>query len=170
MRLFIAIRLSRELRQAVQDVQNAFRRQGIRGRYSPEENLHITLAFIGEYNDPDEILKLMEQIRFRPFTITLDKIGCFDDLWWAGVGENPELETLFKNVRHILADADVPYDRKRYRPHITFLRNAVPVMGRIRPEQIRQRSMTVRRISLMLSTTGKNGSIYTELGSIAARL
>ena len=153
MRLFIAVQLSRELRQAVQDVQNAFRRQGIRGRYSPEENLHITLAFIGEYNDPDEILELMEQIRFRPFTITLDKIGCFDDLWWAGVGESP----------------DVPYDRKRYRPHITFLRNAVPVTGQVRPEQIRRRSMTVRRISLMLSTTGKNGSIYTELGSIAAR-
>ena len=56
MRLFIAIPLRNNMKKLVRDIQNSFREQNIRGNYTPEENLHITLAFIGEYNDPDEVL------------------------------------------------------------------------------------------------------------------
>ena len=59
MRLFIALALGRDQIEAAKDVQAAFRRAGVRGNYTPEENLHLTLAFIGEYSDPDAVLEAM---------------------------------------------------------------------------------------------------------------
>ena len=60
MRLFIAIPLSEKMKQSVADTQGAFRFRGVRGNYTPEENLHVTLAFIGEYGDPNAVLDALE--------------------------------------------------------------------------------------------------------------
>lgn len=170
MRLFIAIQLNQKMKQLVSDVQDTFRWQQVKGNYTPEENLHITLAFIGEYGDPDEILELMQKVSFKSFSITMDKVGCFDELWWTGLEESNELETLVKSIRHVLADAGIPYDKKKFKAHVTFLRKPVYANGRrIAHMSIEPASMQVSRISLMRSTRGKNGMIYTELGSVAAQ-
>ena len=170
MRLFIAIQLNQKMKQLVSDVQDTFRWQQVKGNYTPEENLHITLAFIGEYGDPDEILELMQKVSFKSFSITMDKVGCFDELWWTGLEESSELEALVKNIRHVLADAGIPYDKKKFKAHVTFLRKPVYANGiRISHMSIDPASMQVSRISLMRSTRGKNGMIYTELGSVAAQ-
>ena len=170
MRLFIAIQLNQKMKQLVSDVQDTFRWQQVKGDYTPEENLHITLAFIGEYGDPDEILELMQKVSFKSFSITMDKVGCFDELWWTGLEESSELEALVKNIRHVLADAGIPYDKKKFKAHVTFLRKPVYANGRgISHMSIDPASMQVSRISLMRSTRGKNGMIYTELGSVAAQ-
>lgn len=169
MRLFIAIQLSDEMKHLVSDVEDTFRYMRVRGNYSPSENLHVTLAFIGEYNDPDAVLEVMEKVRFTPFSVTMDRIGCFGDLWWTGFQENPELDTLAKNLRHALADAGIPYDKKKFKAHVTFLRKPEYADGRnISHMSIEPKSMQVTRFSLMQSTRGKNGMIYTELGTVAA--
>lgn len=170
MRLFIAIQLSDEMKTAVQDVQDTFRWQHVRGNYTPKENLHITLAFIGEYGDPDEVLEALEGVSFPAFSFTMDKVACFDDLWWTGLAESEQLQALARKVRHALAEAGIPFDRKKFRPHITFLRRAEYANGRkIVHMSIEPLTMKVDRISLMRSTFGKNGMIYTELGSVAAQ-
>ena len=170
MRLFIAIQLNQKMKQLVSDVQDTFRWQQVKGNYTPEENLHITLAFIGEYGDPDEILELLNKVFFKSFSITMDKVGCFDELWWTGLEESSELEALVKNIRHVLADAGIPYDKKKFKAHVTFLKKPVYTNGRrIAHMSIEPASMQVSRISLMRSTRGKNGMIYTELGSVAAQ-
>ena len=125
MRLFIAIQLNQKMKQLVSDVQDTFRWQQVKGNYTPEENLHITLAFIGEYGDPDEILELMQKVSFKSFSITMDKVGCFDELWWTGLEESNELETLVKSIRHVLADAGIPYDKKKFKAHVSCLMDNV---------------------------------------------
>ncbi len=167
MRLFIAVKLKPELQDLIRSVQSDFRRQGVRGNYSPAENLHITLAFIGEYDDPDAVADAMESVSFAPFTLTMDRIGCFGDLWWTGLSDSPELQNLVRILRHALADADIPFDKKKFKAHITFLRRA-SAYGRIEPPAIQPVSMTVEKISLMRSDRGKNGMIYTEIASVSA--
>ncbi len=162
MRLFIAIGLSEEVKAALIDAQNDLYDKGVRGNFSPEENLHITLAFIGEYGDPDEVLEALSGIKLKPFEICLDGCGSFGDLWWAGIRPCPALNAVVRRVRRRLAEANIPFDRKQFDPHITLVRkaeNAVPV-------QIKNAAMTVDRISLMRSDRGKRGMIYTELGQI----
>ena len=127
-----------------------------------------TLAFIGEYPDPDEVLEILEPLEFAPFQITMDKVGCFDDLWWTGFAKSKELENLAGQVRHLLSDADIPYDKKKFRPHVTLLRNARYYSGKPPYLEIRPVSMMVDHFCLMRSTRGKHGMIYTELGSVAA--
>ena len=170
MRLFIAIQLDDKLKETAVNVQDTFRMMNVRGNFTPKENLHLTLAFIGDYSDPDEVLDAMESFSFSPFDITMDKVGCFDELWWTGFAESEELEALVRKLRRALADTGIPYDRKKFKPHVTVLRKPDYSKGRrISHIGIEPASMQVDRISLMQSTRGKNGMIYTEIGSVTAQ-
>ncbi len=163
MRLFIAIRLDDKMKKAAAEVQARFRAAHIRGNYTPAENMHLTLAFIGEYNDPDQVLETIESISFRPFTITMDQVGCFGDLWWTGFAGSDALEALVRKLRRALAEEQIPFDRKKFRPHVTILRKADYAKGIGIPQIERNPvSMRVDRIALMRSDRGKNGMIYTE--------
>ena len=57
------------------------RNQHVGGNYTPAENLHITLAFIGEYPNSEEVMDALSSIKFKPFTINLDGFGCFGNLF-----------------------------------------------------------------------------------------
>ncbi len=166
MRLFIAIQLTDEMKDSICDVQDQFRAQGVKGNYTSSENMHMTLAFIGEYNDPDKVLEALESVGFEPFTITMNCVGNFSDLWWTGIAESRELSNLARQVRHVLAEAGIPFDRKRFMPHMTILRKPVYTGTKDLKTNISTTKMKVDHISLMLSTRGKNGMIYTELGSV----
>lgn len=167
MRLFIAIRLSEELRSALKDVQAGLRRRGMRGNYTNVENLHLTLAFIGEYPDPQAVLDAMETVPFAPFSLRLDGFGHFGDLWWAGLADSEALTAYVGRLRRALAASDIPFDRKSFRPHITLVRRAVwGGRGGLPAAVIPEAGMEAGHVSLMRSDRGKNGMIYTELGRV----
>ena len=167
LRLFIAVQLSDEVRSAVAGVQETLMRRGVRGNYSSAENLHLTLAFIGEYPDPDEVLDALDTVSFDPFPLKTDGFGSFGDLWWIGLSGSQQLEAAVRRVRHALSDAGIPFDRKRFSPHITIIRKAsYGGKDRYPAMEIPAAEMTVERISLMRSDRGKHGMIYTELGCI----
>ena len=163
MRLFIAIPLDEALTRAVRDAQDAFRRQGVRGNYTKPENLHLTLAFIGEYPDPEPVLEALRSAPFAPFDIALRGVGAFGDLWWLGLEDCPALEACVRRLRRALAAAGIPFDRKRFSPHITLVRRATPGPEGMPGLRVPAASMTVRHIALMRSDRGRDGMIYTEL-------
>ena len=166
MRLFIAIDLSDEIKDALLAVQNGWYDRGVRGNFTPEENMHLTLAFIGDYPDPGPVLDALSGVSFAPFEITLEGLGCFGDLWWAGLRESAPLAAVVRRVRRALAENGIPFDRKRFSPHITLLRRASAKMPEL---ELRPVSMTVGAISLKRSDRGKHAMLYTELGTIEAR-
>ncbi|MBQ9015386.1 MAG: RNA 2',3'-cyclic phosphodiesterase [Firmicutes bacterium] len=166
MRLFIAIQLNPDIRDALTDLQSRMQRLGVRGNYTRPENLHLTLAFIGEYGDPDHVLEVLDQIRFEPFRLRLKGIGSFRSLWWAGTEECPELNALVRRIRRGLSEAGIPFDRKKFSPHITLVRKPVSRDGSI-PREVLEHApaadMMADHISLMRSDRGRKGMIYTEL-------
>ncbi len=167
MRLFIAIELSPTLRGALTELQAALRREEVRGRDTPPENLHLTLAFLGELPEAEPVLEAMETVDFAPFPLRLEGVGCFGDLFWAGVTESEALAACARRLRRALAEAGIPYDRKRFSPHITLLRRAV---FRRPPEAVPPPAeMLVTRLTLMRSDRGRRDMIYTPLGSVPAR-
>ena len=85
MRLFIAINLSDAMKDSLINTQNALYDLGVRGKYTSEENLHLTLAFIGEYPNAEPVLDALSSVSFRPFELSLEGMGRFGDLWWAGI-------------------------------------------------------------------------------------
>lgn len=167
MRLFVAIELNDEMKNGLLDIQGQFRRLGVRGNYTRPENLHLTLAFIGDYPEPDRVLEAMGALSFPPVELRLRGLGSFGELWWAGLEENGELSRLVSQLRRALAQAGIPFDKKKFLPHITLVRKPeyrrAPDFASIK---IPETSMAAERLSLMLSTRGKGGMIYTELGTV----
>ena len=169
MRLFIAIPLGGALRAAVLDAQEAFRRYGVTGSYTRPENLHLTLAFIGEYPDPDAVLDVLCAVPFRPFELRLSGVGAFGDLWWLGLERSPGLEACVRRLRRALAEAGIPFDGKRFSPHVTLVRRAISGPAGMPGVRVPAAEMTVDHIALMRSDRGRDGMIYTELGRGPAR-
>jgi 2'-5' RNA ligase len=166
MRLFIAIQLNDDMRDALIEIQDRMREHGVRGNYTKPENLHLTVAFIGEYPDPEDVREALDTVNVESFPVSLEGIGSFGRLWWAGIEESGELRALVKRVRRALAEHGVPYDHKRFSPHITLIRKPESRDGSI-PEDVLQdlpqTKMEVEYISLMRSDRGKHGMIYTEI-------
>ena len=166
MRLFIAINLNEEMKDALLDMQDTLHTYGIRGRDTVPENMHLTLAFIGDYDDPEYVKGVVDSIEIRPFEISLKGVGAFGDLWWAGLENSAPLAAVSRRLRQALAEAGIPFDRKKFSPHITIIRRADGRLSDVPEEElaaISGVSMTVNHISLMRSDRGKHGMIYTEL-------
>lgn len=66
MRLFIAINLSDAMKDALINTQCEMYDRGVRGNYTKEENLHLTLAFIGEYPEPQVVMDALRPCPFGP--------------------------------------------------------------------------------------------------------
>lgn len=166
MRMFIAINPTDEIRKTLIKTQDYLCRHGIQGSLTPRENLHMTLTFIGEHPDPDQVLETMSQVEFSAFPLTLNEIGLFNNnVLWAGVQESEPLQQLVRRLRYELAKADIPFDRKAFMPHITLFRNVDDSKG-VPETHVPAVSMLVDSISLFRSDRGKNGMIYTEIGTV----
>ena len=163
MRLFLAIEFNEEILAALEETQALLEKRGLRGRYAPPENLHLTLAFIGEYPDPDRVLEVMDTVDFSPFPLTLEGFGRFGDLWWAGLAPSEPLNALVRRLRRALAENNIPFDRKRFSPHITLVRKGT-FDGKPPAVTVPRAEMTADRFVLMRSDWGRRGMIYTELG------
>ena len=164
MRLFVAIQLSDSIRDSLSAVQTYLRDHGVRGNYTKLENLHLTLAFIGEYSDPDFVLEVIRSVPFMPFPMRIEGFGSFGDLYWCGVGANDALLSYVKRLRRTLAENGIPFDRKKYSPHITLIRRAEFDKRRGFPGvAIPDVSMQVSCVSLMRSDRTKSGMVYTEV-------
>ena len=163
MRLFIAITFSPPIRSALLAAIDTLRRQGA-GNFTWPENLHLTLAFIGETADVEGVRAGREEgCAGGPFSISLEGVGHFGDLWWAGLRENPRLEALARRVADSLGRRGFPLEKRPWRPHITLVRRwrgPRPVLPAPRG------TMTVRRISLMKSERIQGRLVYTELYSV----
>jgi 2'-5' RNA ligase len=140
--------------------------RGVRGNATVPENMHLTLAFIGDFDDPELVKEIVESIEIKPFEIRLRGIGAFRDLWWVGLEQSAPLMAVSRRLRRALAEAGVTYDRKKFSPHITIIRRANGRLSDAEAEALMPlagASMVVNHISLMRSDRGKHGMIYTEL-------
>ncbi len=159
MRLFAAIDLSDEIKDALVSVQNEMRRSRVNGNYTKRENFHVTLAFIGEWSDPENVVGALGAVTSKPFDIRLDRLGAFDSLWWAGIDGSEPLMTLSRRVRRALADGMITYDSKRFSPHITLVRR--PDAIALPDVYVPKIGMRVDSFSLFRSDRTKSGMVYT---------
>jgi 2'-5' RNA ligase len=164
MRLFISIQFNDEIKEALSGIQKKMQGKGIRGNYTDTANLHLTLAFIGEYQDPEDILDIIDEIDFEPFELTLDHTGMFDHgIVWCGIKDDGSLTRIAAQLRHRLAEKGIPFDRKKFSAHITLVRKA-EWNGYFPEIEVPETTMEVQRISLMRSDRTKHGMVYTEIG------
>ena len=161
MRLFIAIQLSEEMQQALVACLHDLKKQGVEGNYVPARNLHMTLAFIGEYEDPRKIKEVLARVPLPGFRLSLSEKGNFGNLLWAGVKGNQKLSAYVKELRAALKAEGIPFENDKFVPHITLIRK----VSAKKSYQVRlpKAEMKVTKASLMKSEI-KNGKVtYQEL-------
>ena len=137
-----------------------------RGRPPRPENIHLTVAFVGNVA-PDRIaaLKRIGASAARavaPFTLELDRLGAFHHagIAWLGADVLPmELEDLVFALREQLAAKSFPVEKRLYRAHVTLARRC-GTMASIRIAPIAWR---VERLTLNASKLSPSGSRYSEL-------
>lgn len=99
------------------------------GNFSRRENLHLTLAFLGETNRIDSAKRALGSIRAESFAMELAGLGCFQrsggDLWWMGVPENGALTALQQQVNAALMQAGFSLEKRAFRPHLTLGRQVI---------------------------------------------
>ncbi len=138
------------------------KKAGIRGNYVPVQNLHMTLAFIGETISAEPAKKALQNISFKPFKLNFSEMGCFGDLLWTGMKGKQGLSAAVKSVRDALDQAGIDYDKKKFVPHITLVRK---MNGNWKQIPVPKGEMTVKKISLMKSEVKDGRRVYTEIAS-----
>jgi len=124
-RLFVAIRLPRPVRDRLLSVMG-----GVRGaRWQTDDQLHLTLRFIGEVNRhlAEDVYATLAGIRHLPFDIALSGLGSFErrgqpTTLWAGVSPREPLDSLHRKIDEALRRAGVEPDRRAFHPHVTLAR------------------------------------------------
>ena len=163
MRLFIAIMLSDDMKKAVTGTMHELKKADVRGSYVPAQNLHVTLAFIGETKDASSVKTAMQTLSCKPFRMAFAEMGVFDNLLWVGIKGNQGLNKLAKYVGTALDEAQIPYDRKKFVPHVTIIRNMGGPWKKVSPPKA---DMTVKKVSLMKSEQKNGKHVYTEIFSV----
>ena len=124
-RLFVAIRPPVPIRDRLIGAMGGI----VGARWQDDDQLHLTLRFIGEVDRPlaEDIAAALGGVRHPPFEIALDGLGIFDrkgrrDALWAGVAPHDALATLHRKVDQALVRAGLPPEGRAYLPHITLAR------------------------------------------------
>ena len=171
MRLFISINFSPETLAALIAAREGLRALAAgRGSFTPDANLHLTLAFLGE-TEPARVplaLEAMREAGARPFELVFDRAGRFriGGIWWAGGPENPALAAVQRRLARGLASRGFELEARRFIPHVTLARR-VPELE-ARPALFEAPAVErVGALSLMRSELGRGAPRYTELGRLA---
>jgi 2'-5' RNA ligase len=125
MRLFIAIELpvdiKRELGRLWTDSCGA--------RRVPAEQIHLTLAFLGEVDEAalERLTGELARIRVPEFRLGFSVTGCFPDrrrprVLWVGLVPHPRLMQLAAGVRQAVLACGIPQEERPFSPHITLAR------------------------------------------------
>lgn len=174
MRTFIAIELEEEVKNYLESIQTETQKLCRRGNFTPKENFHLTLHFLGEVGEED-LDYLQEAIfetarRNRPFTLTLDKIGFFPrgnkGILWAGMEKSNALQRLFSTLEKSLEQQGFARERKGLSPHITLGREVEPQRSFLDVQKgvtVEPMRVSVRSISLMESVRKGPKLVYVPL-------
>ena len=96
-------------------------------RWQDDEQLHLTLRFIGEVERPvaDDLADALGRVHARPSTLA-SGVGRFEQrnsgALWAGVEPKPPLAALAAKVERVCHSVGLEPERRAYHPHITLAR------------------------------------------------
>ncbi|KAA3438881.1 RNA 2',3'-cyclic phosphodiesterase [Rufibacter hautae] len=126
-RLFVAAKLPTKVQSYLVQAREAYHDPNIRA--VPEENLHLTLYFIGNvpYTEDTYIRQTLAQVaqRHAPFTLSLEQLEPGPKLRsprlvWARLSQNEAFSALSQDLTQALAPA--PPKQEKFIPHVTLCR------------------------------------------------
>ena len=170
MRLFVALAIPEVVAQPLLLVQG-----GVPGaRWQSRDQLHLTLAFIGEVDGRDAAMidDALAGIRAPAFSIQLHGVGQFGTgkqtrahALWAAARANPALDHLQRKVDSAIRKVGRPHDPHKFTPHVTLARLRHPELEKVREwltdhALFTSNEFPVESFCLYSSKLTSDGSIY----------
>lgn len=127
-RCFVGIvyRPTKEFNKFARSLSQLKASESSRLRMTADENLHITLKFLGTVEETHlaVIENTLQQIaaRHNPLDLLLSGIGKFKNSIWVGVETKPELLALVAELNMAFATLGIAQAEDKYVPHITVAR------------------------------------------------
>lgn len=125
-RLFIALALP----EAVRNVLAALSTPLPHTRWTPTEQLHVTMRFLGDVDIDrmDTLRERLASVRVAPFLLPIEGVGAFPPkraprVLWTGTGSgHPRLHQLRKQIDDAVLAAGIDFDLRTFHPHVTLAR------------------------------------------------
>lgn len=172
-RLFSALRPPAPVRDALIDLQDGV----ADARWQRDEQLHLTLRFIGEVERPvaEDLADALEQLQAPAPVVHLNGVGAFGGrgragALWAGAAPRDALFALHRKVDQLCVRVGLEPERRAFTPHITVARLPRGVFGGPEIERWRARHAALTsepfrcdRLILYRSHLGRAGASYEAL-------
>jgi 2'-5' RNA ligase len=136
LRCFIAVRMPVSVRKAIAEVMDTLRKSGADVKWVPEENIHITLKFLGS-TDEATIGGIKESLHrsvaaYRPFSIRVAGTGYFPAgrrprVVWIGIDDVGALPDLQRDIEKEMVTFGYEEEKRPFSPHLTI--------GRVRSDK-----------------------------------
>jgi 2'-5' RNA ligase len=105
-------------------------REGVEGaRWQRDDQLHLTLAFIGEVPNKHliDIADTLSRIEVDPFDLALTGVNFFGKpgkpkALWIGVEDKQPLLHLHEKINHALLEIGLDVETRKFTPHVTLAR------------------------------------------------
>ena len=184
MRLFVAL----EIPSAVRDNLAAFMKElraletvssRSNARWVRQENLHVTLKFIGNIDDAklDAIRDALSQVKSeQPVELRFRGVGFFPSerrprVFWTGIEASPNLGPIGADIDARLAKLGIPVETRAFTPHLTLARLEPPGISEKLQAAIKENAtcdfgtFRTNEFHLIQSKTRPTGAEYTRLSS-----
>ncbi|HRW57067.1 MAG TPA: RNA 2',3'-cyclic phosphodiesterase [Oscillospiraceae bacterium] len=172
-RLFIALLFDEETKDRLCGAMKYLAAHMRGGHTTGRENLHLTLAFLGETKRASEVRRAMEEAAGPAFDYQIGGSGRFSrgdgSIFWAGIAAPEELYRLYSRLSGALAAHGFRLEERPFKPHLTLGREIVTdetfdprEMEKLLPEK----PLHAGKISLMKSERIAGKLTYTETHSV----
>jgi 2'-5' RNA ligase len=182
MRLFVALDLPDEVRDAVRELIAKLRPLCKSARWVRPEGMHVTLKFIGDVpaEKLDPIRAALAGVQSSaPFEIHFRGVGFFPRergprVVWCGIEASANLAELAASVERALVPLGIAREERDFRPHVTLARFASSPdgIGKLveRAEELKSLDLGMAReteFHLYESALKPSGAEYKKLASLA---
>ena len=170
-RLFVAIRPPEPIRDLLIDAMD----DSPEFRWQDDEQLHLTLRFIGEVERPmaEDLAAALGRLHAPRFDIRIKGVGRFDQrnsgALWAGVEPRDPLAVLAAKVERVCLSVGLEPERRAYHPHVTLARwsGGKPRLDAWLDQHsgLRSQPWTSREFILYESHLGQSGAHYEPIAT-----
>jgi 2'-5' RNA ligase len=187
MRLFLALDIDEDIRRRIERFVEGVRGFAPEVRFVGPESFHITLKFLGETNQVDEVKSALRHVEGHQFPISFRGYGFFPGaknarVFWVGIEAGPDLQELASTIDSAMLPLRFEREKGPYRPHLTLARSGSGRPGKTRGDRPNATfaglnhklsqlptpefgTMTAREFYLYESKLSPRGAQYTKIES-----
>lgn len=184
MRVFIAVDINQQIKEAISRLQGQLQRKSGVGKgqatWVKPDAMHLTLKFLGEIDDKqlESLRKTIEAIvqKHKGFELSVESVGFFGGkaakvLWVGSIKGSDNLTALAKDIEEGLELEGFAKEEREFSPHLTICRIKDFAAGKRLAElagdlaDFNAGSVLIDAVKIYQSQLTPAGPIYTEIAN-----